>query len=276
MATGRLFVVATPIGNLEDISARALRVLSSVHVIAAEDTRHSKKLLDHYQIRTPLTSYHEHNEIEKAAHLVDLLQQGRDVALISDAGTPGIADPGYRVVRAARDAAIPVESVPGPSAVVAALSASGLPTDRFVFHGFFPRKKKDAEATLAHAKSFTATHVFYEAPNRLCDTLELINASAEDAQVSVARELTKIHEEVINGTPASVLRRFQQTPPKGECVIMIHFADTQPVELTDDQIREAVNDVMRSQALSRRDAIREIAAQYSVPRNRVYDAAGDA
>ena len=276
MATGRLFVVATPIGNLDDISARALRVLSSVHVVAAEDTRHSKKLLGHFNIHTPLTSYHEHNELEKADRLLDVLRNGHDVALITDAGTPCIADPGYRIVHAARDAAIPVESVPGPSAVVTALSVSGLPTDRFAFHGFFPRKKKDADAVIAQAKAFPGTHVFYESPNRLCDTLEALTESAPDAQVSVARELTKVHEEVVSGTPETVLRHYEQAPPKGECVIMLHFGETRPVELSDEQIREAVNDAMQSQSLSRRDAIREVAARFAVPRNRVYGAAGDA
>ena len=276
MATGRLFVVATPIGNLEDISARALRVLSSVHVIAAEDTRHSKKLLDHFIIHTPLTSYHDHNESHKADHLLEVLRGGHDVALITDAGTPCIADPGYRIVRAAQEAAITVESVPGPSAVIAALSVSGLPTDRFAFHGFFPRKKKEVEAAITQAKAFCGTHVFYESPNRLCDTLEVIAALAEDAQVRVARELTKLHEEVIGGPPAIVLRHYTTTPPKGECVIMLHFSEAQPAELSDEQIREAVEVVIETQSLSRRDAIREVATRLSIPRNRVYDAAGDA
>lgn len=276
MATGRLFVVATPIGNLEDISVRALRVLSSVHVIAAEDTRHSKKLLDHFNIRTPLTSYHDHNESQKADRLLDVLRDGHDVALITDAGTPCIADPGYRIVHAAREAAIPIESVPGPSAVVAALSVSGLPTDRFAFHGFFPRKKKEAVAAIAHAKAFPGTHVFYESPNRLCGTLEVIESIAADAQVSVARELTKLHEEVIGGTPATVLRHYETTPPKGEYVVMLQFSETASVELTDEQILEAVEVVIETQSLSRRDAIREVAARLSIPRNRVYDAAGDA
>jgi 16S rRNA (cytidine1402-2'-O)-methyltransferase len=276
MATGRLFVVATPIGNLEDISARALRVLSSVHVIAAEDTRHSKKLLDQFNIRTPLTSYHDHNELQKAENLLTVLRGGKDVALITDAGTPCIADPGYRIVHAARGAGIPVESVPGPSAVVAALSVSGLPTDRFAFQGFFPRKKKDAETALVQAKTFPGTHVFYESPNRLCDTLELLAEFAPDAHVSVARELTKVHEEVVSGTPATVLQHYEQAPPKGECVVILHFAEAAPVEFTDDQIREAVEVVIETQSLSRRDAIREVATRLSIPRNRVYDAAGDA
>ncbi|MCC6156016.1 MAG: rRNA small subunit methyltransferase 1, partial [Candidatus Hydrogenedentes bacterium] len=194
----------------------------------------------------------------------------------TDAGTPCIADPGYRVVRAARDAAIPVESVPGPSAVVAALSVSGLPTDRFAFHGFFPRKRKEAEAAITQAKVFPGTHVFYESPNRLCDTLETLAEFAADAQISVARELTKLHEEVTGGTPATVLRHYETTPPKGECVVMLHFSEASPVQLSDEEIREAVEVVIETQSLSRRDAIREVATRLSIPRNRVYDAAGDA
>ncbi|MCC6794409.1 MAG: 16S rRNA (cytidine(1402)-2'-O)-methyltransferase [Candidatus Hydrogenedentes bacterium] len=276
MATGRLFVVATPIGNLEDISARALRVLSSVHVIAAEDTRHSKKLLDHFNIHTPLTSYHDHNESHKADHLLEVLRGGHDVALITDAGTPCVADPGYRVVRAAREAAIQVESVPGPSALIAALSVSGLPTDRFAFYGFFPRKRKDAEAVIAQAKAVPGTHVFYESPNRICAALKVISELAADAQICVARELTKLHEEVFGGAPATVLKHFEQAPARGECVIILHLSEALAAELSDEQIREAVEVVIETQSLSRRDAIREVAARLSIPRNRVYDAAGDA
>ena len=195
MATGRLFVVATPIGNLDDISARALRVLGSVSLIAAEDTRHSKRLLDHFDIRTPLTSYHDHNEAAKSEQLLSTLRDGRDVALITDAGTPCIADPGYRVVRAAREHGIPIETIPGPSAVIAALSISGLPTDRFAFHGFFPRKRNEAAAALERAREFGGTHVFYEAPNRVRDTPALLVHAARSRGVRGARAL-KIHEEV--------------------------------------------------------------------------------
>ncbi|NUM54922.1 MAG: 16S rRNA (cytidine(1402)-2'-O)-methyltransferase [Candidatus Hydrogenedentes bacterium] len=278
MATGRLFVVATPIGNLDDIGARALRVLTSVSLVAAEDTRHSKKLLDHFQIRTPLTSYHDHNETEKAGALLDALREGRDVALITDAGTPCIADPGFRVVRAARDAGIPVETVPGPSAVVAALSISGLPSDAFAFHGFFPRKAKDADRAIEKARSFGGTHIFYEAANRVLDTLSLLAAKASDAEVCVARELTKMHEEVVRGTAKSVGEHFEHNPLKGECVILIYFgaAADSAASLTDDEIRAAVDDVIATQSVSRRDAIRAVASRTGIPRNRVYDVAGKA
>ncbi|MBM3290365.1 MAG: 16S rRNA (cytidine(1402)-2'-O)-methyltransferase, partial [Candidatus Hydrogenedentes bacterium] len=261
METGRLFVVATPIGNLEDMGARAVRVLGAVSVIAAEDTRHSRKLLDRFGIATPLTSYHDHNEAEKADHLLDALRGGRDVALITDAGTPCIADPGYRIVRAARDAGIAVEAVPGPNAAIAALSVSGLPTDRFAFHGFFPRKKKDADAAVDRARAFGGTHVFYEAPNRVGDTLAMLANAAPDAEVCVARELTKVHEEVLRGAPAELAKRFEDGPPKGECVVLVHFAENAgaPADYSDDEIRAAVEDAMSTQSLSRRDAVREVA-----------------
>lgn len=278
MATGRLFVVATPIGNLDDIGARALRVLGAVSLIAAEDTRHSKRLLDRFGIRTPLTSYHDHNEPSKAGTLLDALRGGRDVALITDAGTPCIADPGYRVVRAAREEGIPVEAVPGPSAVTAALSVSGLPTDRFAFHGFFPRKQQDKQEAIERARAFGGTHVFYEAPDRVCATLAFLARTAAGAEVCVARELTKMHEEAVRGTAGSVARHYEDHPPKGECVILVHFGEDEnaPAELGDHEIRAAVEEAMTAHALSRRDAVREVAARLRVPRNRVYDAAGRA
>ncbi len=274
MATGRLFVVATPIGNLDDISARALRVLGSVSLIAAEDTRHSKRLLDHFDIRTPLTSYHDHNEAAKSEQLLSTLRDGRDVALITDAGTPCIADPGYRVVRAAREQGIPIEAVPGPSAVTAALSIGGLPTDRFAFHGFFPRKRNEAAAALERAREFGGTHVFYEAPNRVRDTLALLVHAAPEAEVCVARELTKIHEEVARGTPEAVAGHFELHAPKGECVVLIYFGESPAAEFSDAEIRKAVEAAMTARSISRRDAVREVAASLGIPRNRVYDAAG--
>lgn len=271
-------MVATPIGNLEDIGARALRVLGSVSLIAAEDTRHSKKLLDHFHIGTPLTIYHDHNEAAKADQLIEALRGGRDIALITDAGTPCIADPGYRVVRAAREAGIPVEAVPGPSAVTAALSVSGLPTDRFAFHGFFPRKKKDADAAIERARAFGGTHVFYEAPNRVGDTLAVLANAALGAEICVARELTKMHEDIVRGAPADMATHFKTHPPKGECVILVHFADDASalIEHTDDELRTAVEEAMAAHGLSRRDAVREVAERLRVPRNRVYGAAGRA
>lgn len=277
MATGRLFVVATPIGNLEDIGARALRVLKSVSIVAAEDTRHSMRLLGHYNIHTPLTSYHDHNESQKADELLALLQDGEEIALITDAGTPCIADPGYRIVRAARDAGIPVEAIPGPSAVIAALSVSGMPSDTFAFHGFFPRKAKEAEQLIEKAYAFGGTHIFYESPKRVRDALVFLAEKAPDAEVCVARELTKIHEEVVRGTPESIAARFEDRDVKGECVILVHFAGSSPaVQFTDEQLRAAVEDAMKERSISRSDAVRLVSTQTGVPRNRVYEVAGKA
>jgi len=275
MHTGHLYVVATPIGNLEDITARALRVLRSVSLIAAEDTRHSRKLLEHFNINTPLTSYHDHNEREKSGHLLEILQQGRDVALITDAGTPCIADPGYRIVRAARDNGITVIAIPGPSALVAALSVCGMPTDEFAFHGFFPRKQTDAKALIAAMRESGGTHVVYESPQRLLATLELLDGLMPNANACVARELTKVHEEVIRGTVSDVAKAFSEGKARGECVIVLHADKPGPADITDDTIRHAVNEAMQSGGMSRRDAIKHTAQRLGVPRNRVYDLSGE-
>lgn len=276
MATaGKLYVVATPIGNLDDITFRAVRVLKSVDLIAAEDTRHSHRLLAHLGIATPMTSYHEHNESTKAATLVEKLLGGESIALVSDAGTPGISDPGYRLVRAAQDAGIPVNAVPGPSAAVAALSASGLPTDRFTFHGFFPRKRADSVKLLHEAAAYGGTHVFFESPHRLAGTLSRITHHAPHAEVCLARELTKIHEENLRGAPQDLLDWCEGRTIKGECVLAIHFWPEQGEIAPEEpgRIRELVHDAMEREGLSRRDAVREVARQLNLPRNRVYAAA---
>jgi 16S rRNA (cytidine1402-2'-O)-methyltransferase len=280
MEAGCLYVVATPIGNLEDITARALRVLREVDLIASEDTRHSRRLLDHYGIATPLTSYHEHNEAQKAEELLALLEQGRNVALITDAGTPGVSDPGYRVVRGARERGLRVAAVPGPSALVAALSVSGLPTDRFAFHGFFPRKEGQANEALDRIKASGGTHVFFESPHRLAKTLQQVAARMPEAEVAVARELTKVYEEVMTGPAAELAERVAALDGvRGECVLMLHTSDeTAPAEAwTDDALRARVERAMAEEGLSRRDAVRKVAADLGLPRNAVYAAAtGDA
>jgi 16S rRNA (cytidine1402-2'-O)-methyltransferase len=274
MDKGRLFVVATPIGNLEDISARALRVLREADLIASEDTRHSRRLLDHYGIGTPLTSYHEHNETQKADALLRELDQGRNVALITDAGTPGISDPGYRVVRAARQAGYEVVSVPGPSALAAALSVCGLPTDRFSFHGFFPRKRSDADRLLDLVSRLGGTHVFFESPHRLVDALQAVAARLPEAQACVARELTKIHEEIALGSAGDLAERFAAGQVRGECVLLVHCeAKTVEAALSPEDIRARVDAAVANEGLSRRDAVRKIAADLNLPRNAVYEAA---
>jgi 16S rRNA (cytidine1402-2'-O)-methyltransferase len=275
MATGTLFIVATPIGNLEDITARALRVLGEVGLIAAEDTRHSGLLLRHFGIDTPLTSYHEHNESGKAERLVEMLLAGTDIALIADAGTPCISDPGYRVVRAARDAGVPVAAVPGPSALLAALSVSGLPTDRFAFHGFFPRKAGKADELLAQMADWPGTHLFFESPRRLAATLQRLAERLPEAEAAVARELTKRFEEVVSGSPEDVLAAFAENAPRGECVVLVHVRppDTDAAVLDETRVRALVEQAMARDGLSRRDAVRLIAHQLGAPRREVYAAA---
>lgn len=274
-ACGRLYVVATPIGNLEDISLRALGVLKSVALIAAEDTRHSKKLLNHFSIDTPLTSYHEHNESEKAQELIQEVLNGRDVALISDAGTPCISDPGYRLVRAAHEAGICVVSVPGPCAVSAALSISGLPTDRFTFHGFFPRKNSESANLLQSLDDLPGTHVFYESPNRLKKALEGVAKHLPEVEVRVARELTKTFEELLLGSAQEILDRIGTAEVKGECVLLLSVPSrtSRETEKSPEELRALVEELMRAQNLSRRDAVRRVAANLGISRNEVYSAA---
>ncbi len=202
---GTLFVVATPIGNLEDITARALRVLGEVSLIAAEDTRRTAHLLARYAITTPTTSLHEHNEEKKGASLVERLRHGESIALVSDAGTPTVSDPGHRFIAAAIEAGIRVEPIPGPSAALAALAASGLPTDTFLFLGFPPIKAKDRLEWFDAVRSATRTVVFFEAPHRIRATLEQLLAIVGDCQVAIGRELTKAHEELVRGPISTVM-----------------------------------------------------------------------
>ncbi|MBI4557012.1 MAG: 16S rRNA (cytidine(1402)-2'-O)-methyltransferase [Candidatus Hydrogenedentes bacterium] len=274
MPCGRLFVVATPLGNLEDVSPRAVRVLGEVDLIAAEDTRHSRRLLRHYAISKPLISYHEHNEPERAVELIRRLNDGRDVALISDAGTPCISDPGYRVVRAAQEAGIEVVSVPGPSAVVAALSVSGLPADRYTFHGFFPRHAGAAYTLLSELGRLGGTHVFFEAPSRLIATLRHVIEDLAEAEVCVARELTKMFEQVTTGSPQALFEQYCGSRIRGECVLVIHVpaARIRESEYSSEQLREHVQERLRK-GLSQRDAVRAVAEALGVSRNRVYAAA---
>lgn len=271
-ATASLFVVATPIGNLEDMTHRAVRVLVEVDLIAAEDTRHTKRLLSHYGIATRLTSYHDHNEVEKAATLLAELAAGRSVALVSDAGTPGISDPGYRLVRAAREAGHPVVPVPGACAAIAALSVSGLPADSFAFHGFFPRKRGQALELLEHLRRRPETHVFYESPRRVAGTLALVAEVLPDAEVAVARELTKLHEQFVRVRAVDLPARMGDLPDRGEYVILVTPAPSAKPEMTAESLREAVRAAMERDALSRRDAIRAVAEAHGIPRNEVYAA----
>lgn len=218
---GILYIVATPIGNLEDITLRALRVLKEADLIAAEDTRHTKHLLDHYGIRAPLTSYHEHNEKTKGHTLVARLQRGEKIALVSDAGTPTLSDPGYRLVRAAVKAEIPVVPIPGPSAMTAALSVSGLATDRFVFEGFLPAKKGQRRERLSRLRQEKRTLVFYEAPHRLKDALADLLDILGDRGAVLGREITKVYEEFIRGRLSELRSQVEDKEPRGEITLIV-------------------------------------------------------
>jgi 16S rRNA (cytidine1402-2'-O)-methyltransferase len=221
MAMGTLYLVATPIGNLEDVTLRALRILREVSVIAAEDTRRTKKLLAHYEIHTSLLSYHEHNKQAQGIRLMEMLKEG-DVALVSDAGTPGLSDPGYELVRAALESGHPITSIPGPSAPIAALVASGLPTDAFVFLGYLPRRQSDRRKLLESLADAQRTLLFFEVPHRVKGTLEdLEDVFGGERKVAICRELTKVHEEVLRGTFCQMRLHFEAVEPRGEFTLVV-------------------------------------------------------
>jgi 16S rRNA (cytidine1402-2'-O)-methyltransferase len=221
-SSGTLYLVATPIGNLADITHRALQVLKDVDLIACEDTRHTHKLLQHYGITTKTISYHEHNEQQRATELLELLQQGRDVAVVSDAGTPSISDPGFRLVRAAIEAAVQVVPVPGPSALISALVAAGLPTDEFFFAGFLPPRSNARRTRLNELRSVPGTLIFYEAPHRLATTLKDAYETLGEREAVVARELTKLHEEIKRGRLSDLAQHYaNEENARGEIVVLI-------------------------------------------------------
>ena len=220
MPSGTLYIVATPIGNLEDITLRAIRILKEADVIAAEDTRHTQKLLNKFDIHTPLTSYHDHNKEEKAPVLVSRLLEGKNVALVSDAGTPGISDPGYFLINLAIDQKIPVVPIPGATAAIAALSVSGLPTDRFVFEGFLPSKHTARLKRLEELAKEERTIIFYEAPHRILQTLEDMHTVLGDRKAVLTRELTKVHEQIIRAALSEVKKQLEAGSMKGEFTII--------------------------------------------------------
>ena len=223
---GTLYVVATPLGNLEDITLRALRVLKEVALIACEDTRRTRILLTHFGIHAPVTSYFEHNKLRKGPRLLETLQAGQSVALVTDAGTPGISDPGFFLVKQAREAGIPVVPLPGPSAVVAALSAAGVPADRFLFEGFLPVKPGRRVHRLEALRDLEMTVVCYESPHRILATLDAVGQVWGEREIVVARELTKQFEEIIRGTPAGLREHWAKGPVRGEFTLVIPYAKT--------------------------------------------------
>jgi len=271
---GSLYVVSTPIGNLGDITLRAIDVLRSVDLILAEDTRHSRHLLDHHAITTPMVSYHEHNEARATATAITRLRDGRDVALISDAGTPLVSDPGARLVRAAAEAGIPVVPIPGPSAVLAALVSSALDSDRFTFFGFLARKGRERDEALQELSSLRHTGVLYEAPNRVAATLADLEArGAADRRVVVARELTKQFEEIRRGTVAELAAYYESSPPRGEVVIVLEGVTLQP--LAEDELRSRARS-LRASGLSARDVAAALVREDGASRNLAYRLAHEA
>jgi 16S rRNA (cytidine1402-2'-O)-methyltransferase len=265
----QLYVVATPIGNLEDITLRAVRVLREVDTIACEDTRHTRKLLEHFGISKPTVSYHEHNEAVRTTELLDLIRSGRSVALVSDAGTPLISDPGYRIVAAAIAEGIAVTPVPGPSAILAALSASGLPTESFRFCGFLPAKAGQRRKLLESVTAETATLVFYEAPHRIVDALQDMSAVFGERPAVLAREITKMHEEFLRGPLSEIAADLRERSViRGEFTILIGRGDPVSVDST-IPIRDAVRG-HESEGMSRMDAIKTVARERGLSKRETY------
>ncbi len=271
MGPGTLYVVATPLGNLEDITLRALRVLKEVDLIAAEDTRHSRKLLAHYKISTPLTSYYDQIERHKAPQLIEGIKRGESIALISDAGTPGIADPGYHLIGAAIEAGVRVEPVPGPSAVIAALSIAGLPTDRFAFDGFVPARHGARQKFFAALAGEERTIVLYEAARRLAACLQDLHEALGDRRIVIIRELTKMFEEVVRGSVAEILPRLQDLVLQGEITLVIAGREA-PTAIQATEDLAAAIERLRGEGMSLKEIARALARERGLSRREVYQA----
>ena len=268
---GRLFVVGTPIGNLEDITLRAIRILKEVDLIACEDTRRTQKLLNHYQIRTPTISYHEHNEMTRAPELVIKLEEGNKIALVTDAGMPVVSDPGFRLVHLAIRHSIPVVPVPGASAFVAALAASGMPVDNFRFLGFLPSKKAARRKTLEEHETATKTLVFYEAPHRVLEMLRDVRDILGERDVVLAREVTKVHEEFLRGTVSGLLDCLKGKTIRGEITLLVGTAgapeETRPAN---SLIKQEIEKLMAERGLDERAALKAAAKARGISRSEAY------
>lgn len=272
-AKGCLYLCATPIGNLEDITLRALRVLKEVDLIAAEDTRHTQKLLNHFEIAKPLTSYFEHNKWEKGPQLVNMLLAGKNIALVTDAGTPGVSDPGSDLVRLCIEAELKVVSIPGPSAMLSALVISGLPTNHFSFYGFWPREKGGRDPYWVEVRKQRATLIFYEAPHRLLKTLKSMLTVMGDRQAAAARELTKRYEEVVRGRLSDLLAHFTAQAPRGEFTLVIGGASEEDIQKEDRAAlpdpREHVIQLM-AEGVAKKEAIKKVALAHNLPKRDIY------
>lgn len=273
--SGKLFLCATPIGNLEDITLRVLRTLKEVDLIAAEDTRNSIKLLNHFDIKTPMTSYHEYNKIEKAYVLIQKMQEGKNVALITDAGTPGISDPGEELAAMCYEAGIEVTSLPGPAACITALTLSGLPTRRFAFEAFLPSDKKERKVILEELKNETRTIILYEAPHRLVRTLEELKENLGNRRMTLCRELTKKHETAFHTTIEDLILYYSEQKPLGECVIVIEGRSRQEIEEQEKASWEKISieehmEIYESKGHSHKEAMKLVANDRGVAKRDIY------
>ncbi len=270
---GKLYVVATPIGNLEDMTFRAINTLQKVDLIAAEDTRHTGKLLQHFQIKTPQISYHQHNQQKRTLELVEKLLQGQTIALVTDAGMPGISDPGFELVTACVEANLLIIPIPGVSASITALSASGLPTNRFIFEGFLPAKSKQRNQRLEALANSLLTIVLYESPHHLKTTLkDLANVLGEDRKIVLARELTKLHEEFWRGSIGEAIIDYEKREPKGEFTLVISGAEFEKANLSDSAIKAELEELIEG-GISRSQASRQLAKQTNLSRSQIYQIA---
>lgn len=272
---GKLFLCATPIGNLEDITLRVLRTLKEADLIAAEDTRNSIRLLNHFEIRTPMTSYHEYNKIEKARTLIEKMQSGMNIALITDAGTPGISDPGEELVRMCYEAGIEVTSLPGPAACVTALTLSGLPTRRFAFEAFLPMEKKERREILEELVNETRTIILYEAPHKLIRTLKNLREVLGNRRMTLCRELTKKHETAFRTTIDDLIAYYENEKPLGECVLVIEGKSRREIREEKAASWEEISleehmEIYEKQGLSRKDAMKQVAKDRGISKRDVY------
>jgi 16S rRNA (cytidine1402-2'-O)-methyltransferase len=273
--SGKLYLVPTPIGNLRDITLRALEVLNSVEVIACEDTRQSLKLLNHFNIKKSLISYHQHNEQGRSENIIDRLKEGKDIAIITDAGTPGISDPGSVIVQKCIQEGIAFEVLPGATAITTALVYSGLDTTRFLFRGFLPRENKDRRPIIEELKARTETLIFYEAPHRLLDTLEFLRENLGNRKIAICRELTKLHEEIIRLSLEEAISYYRNNSPRGEYVLVVEGKGEVEIEQEErakweslsieEHIKKYIDD-----GLSKKDALKQVSKDRSLPKSEVY------
>lgn len=273
--SGKLYLCATPIGNLEDITLRVIRVLKEADLIAAEDTRNSRKLLNHFDIHTPMTSYHEYNKFQKARLLIEKMQQGQEIALITDAGTPGISDPGEELARMAYEAGIEVTSLPGPAACITALTLSGLPSRRFSFEAFLPADKKERSRILEELQQETRTIILYEAPHRLLRTLKELKEALGNRKMTLCRELTKKHETAFHTSIEECLRFYETQEPKGECVLIVEGRSREEIEENKRKKWETMSieehmQLYLDQGLEKKEAMKSVAKDRGLSKREIY------